>query len=940
MSDNVHKAVVDAIAEEDNDIGGQLITRLREATEFGRDNGSVLASAPTVLTSPVDVFVAGDAGRGIDIIEPISGVASGNEGSYIIDTVTDSKNVVLTKIDASAPSFTDQDPVRWRFTTIRVETTWEFPDNDRLMQLWIGDEPDACPYAELDNSPGAQEIRGLGGHRLIMDGVIDSGATTTLTTVDDRFTSADVGKAAWVLPKDTANGNEGPQLITAFVDSKNVTVSPGGLSADETSARIVIKSYEGDGYMTDRSPRAAPLSKSYHRLLTEVIDASGSYSALDRLRRAMLVDYATEEELDRVGRNLAVIRPRGLDDEHFRCLIKNMAYLPKATNYGIELVLECLFPGGGWELYEDLVNFPNNVFIILPEMAGDSEVYEGKTFFSPSGNTTAPAVIDPPGRGGREQQTSSSATSVTVTHDIITVVDVLLADKDDTLDMDVLPSADTPAWTFNAESAGAEGNTFAVVNISGSHNVLQHTPDTPPSAAGGHYSRVINAMDVPEGSVVRIGSWFRRTAQSVINGRPWMLAIKHNGIDKEVYLRWSDTDIALTNSTGSIPAGAPAAETISLPLGEWHYLELAVCVAEKGDFARAKLDGHDLFGAVNLYPFSSATANECAFGYEDLGSGNQNWTVQWDELRTYVRNQRNHFNRLSNAALTGGGSANLVDSTAPFVAGDAGKLIRVSGYERVADTFVHRNSGIWKIGTYISTTTVALTGVQRGPNGTGAGDDIATQGATVSGANADVTSADRPGSGEGAIIEIPEGDAGIFRKEDGPTVLDNSIGGYNPLSGGSGDGKTIVISNSGSGNDGDFPIIEVLDDRRVRVDASALGAGGFTSETGLSWKFKETLFAATVGNTDYEIIDKGSFAAKVLTLGDSLPSATEDVEIWYTSVLSAQILRNEFVVNDGSGGSEPNIYYPAYIFDVDRATRQILDDITAAGVIPEYARVF
>ena len=83
-----------------------------------------------------------------------------------------------------------------------------------------------------------------------------------------------------------------------------------------------------------------------------------------------------------------------------------------------------------------------------------------------------------------------------------------------------------------------------------------------------------------------------------------------------------------------------------------------------------------------------------------------------------------------------------------------------------------------------------------------------------------------------------------------------------------------------------------------------------------------------------------AFAAPTITLGDSLPSASEAVSVWYTSVLSAQILRNEFVRNEGSLGVEPNIFFPFYLFDVDRATRQLMDEITAAGVIPEYARFF
>jgi len=34
------------------------------------------------------------------------------------------------------------------------------------------------------------------------------------------------------------------------------------------------------------------------------------------------------------------------------------------------------------------------------------------------------------------------------------------------------------------------------------------------------------------------------------------------------------------------------------------------------------------------------------------------------------------------------------------------------------------------------------------------------------------------------------------------------------------------------------------------------------------------------------------------------------------------------------------VFYPFYLFDVDQATRQLMDEITAAGVLPAFERIF
>jgi hypothetical protein len=162
-------------------------------------------------------------------------------------------------------------------------------------------------------------------------------------------------------------------------------------------------------------------------------------------------------------------------------------------------------------------------------------------------------------------------------------------------------------------------------------------------------------------------------------------------------------------------------------------------------------------------------------------------------------------------------------------------------------------------------------------------------------------------------------------------------------------GKTIELSGSSENNDGDYTVLAwggqpgltgadaTLTCYQVRVDVTGHPDSGFNTELGLTWKFSPDYFVAE-GTIRWELVDAGSFATVTLTLRDSLPAASQPVRVWYTAVLSAQVLRDETIQNDGSGGAEPNIYYPGYLWDVDLETRAILEDVSAAGVIPKYER--
>ena len=114
-----------------------------------------------------------------------------------------------------------------------------------------------------------------------------------------------------------------------------------------------------------------------------IIDVNLEHSALERLRRSFFVGTADEEDLNVVGRNLGVLRiPVFGDDEQYRVIIMNMAYCPKGTVQGLELALTGLVGAGKYEIYEDLMMYPNTVFIKLAESVVTGTVSAGKAYLT------------------------------------------------------------------------------------------------------------------------------------------------------------------------------------------------------------------------------------------------------------------------------------------------------------------------------------------------------------------------------------------------------------------------------------------------------------------------------------------------------------------------------------------------------------------------------
>lgn len=108
-----------------------------------------------------------------------------------------------------------------------------------------------------------------------------------------------------------------------------------------------------------------------HGARARVFDLAQNTSALDLVRRGLLVNTAEGDDLDVIGRNLGLHKCPGISDEQYRREIREVAYLAKQPMSALAAALESFFPGG-YDLFERLVSRPYTVFARIDVPAGQS----------------------------------------------------------------------------------------------------------------------------------------------------------------------------------------------------------------------------------------------------------------------------------------------------------------------------------------------------------------------------------------------------------------------------------------------------------------------------------------------------------------------------------------------------------------------------------------
>jgi hypothetical protein len=627
-----------------------------------------------------------------------------------------------------------------------------------------------------------------------------------------------------------------------------------------------------------------------HREEIEVIDLSRTFSAIDLLRRALLVEYAESDDLNALGRNLGVLRlPSIGDDDLFREIIKALAYNPRGTMFGIELALTAMVGEGNFEISEDLINFPNTVFITLSGDAALSDSSEGKYY--PSGDAASPA-------------TSDTTLTVLTSDPIITIGGIRWKDENHVTDTTTQkPSADsieeydgdpgTTVWAYTGPSEAADviltaGEYIEITDSSGA-DVAKYTHQMRIQPESDALLEVV--FEIPAAATIDAGGHLQWCAHIADTSKRLAWGIVANG---------PDYDIGLIGGAGFI-SGAAA----TLNKDEWH----SVVLEKNGqDTVNLKIDGSIVqtisyddpawlaSGAHNVeFGSASATLSGIVGRVKSVGYFATTSTDYWNSRGT-------------GGDVSSGAPSNLdVNIVSHFVSpDDEGKTVEIKNATTV------QNNGRWIISSVATDEIVVLVGPDKS-NGT-----VLSNGANFK------------AFGEPKAFKYPD-----------------DIGKKVVISGTTSNDGTYYISSlyrEGSNFTTDLStFLTVLPEQTSEATLSTTYPG-FTAatllvDTGMTWRLDPNF--DTEGSIEWEMSDAGSLSGVVATLRQALPITTGGytrvLDVFFTEVLSGQTLEDADVENlIVSTSPLVYTYYPIYVGDPLGFIQTYLDDITVAGVIPEY----
>jgi hypothetical protein len=629
--------------------------------------------------------------------------------------------------------------------------------------------------------------------------------------------------------------------------------------------------------------------KRSHTLGAVVTDLSKARSALELSRRGMLVAFALSEDLNAIGRNYGVLRYPFLEsDDIFREIVQALAYNPRGTMFGLELALDAMVGEGNYELYEDLVNFPCTVFVKLIGDAAVTDRSEGKTFLS------GPNFYDP-----------TSTTLVTINETIINrghVHGVRLKTEDWFSDFrNQKPSADmiteisgSPdnVWTYVGGTESSDVTLYAGEGVEIIHQAAQNSYYN-------HPTRILDESYVALNCVMRVESGSTLGSISFLD--QWCMRWE----DGNFRGGWGTYEVSAFAYALVLYSGTPilGATAITLTKGVYYTVEIRKYGTKHVELW---VDGALVDRLPYSYFASATTATAVLFGIASTGAPTT-VTARIRHVGYYVKTDRDYWGYRDTSAQTNAANDKRITASASyFVSGDVGKRIELSEAS-TANSQGGNNNGIYEVDSYISGTAVDV----KGPTNVGA--DVQTPNPL-------------------RIVVDLRGQQFVF-----PDDL----------------GKEIVISNSAQGNNGTYEIDKLLDPdtlvdleswdtalkqkTNVCVITEPFAGFEFVSETDLTWRLDPVFVTETGLQTD--LSDAGSFLSSNLTLRDPLPSASWYVQTVVSEVLSALILL-DFSVKNIQTQVLPTIewaYYPFYLSDPLGFIKAYLDDITAAGVIPEYS---
>lgn len=628
-----------------------------------------------------------------------------------------------------------------------------------------------------------------------------------------------------------------------------------------------------------------------HREEAVVADLNQGRSAIELARQAMLVEYAEGEYLNTLGRNLGVGRlPFLKSDDQFREIVKHLAYNPRGTYFGIELALVGLVGAGNFEIVEDLIRHPNTVFIRLIGAATTEDISYGKAYTE-----------------GAELQPATSNTTVEIDEEPITrgvVSSVRLKDEDHRTETQTqYPSTETiqeypggptvPVWVL--EGTAAEGAQILLQTTDGgrinfaapptTYGIYRHDARVQPES----YAEMALLMHM------RTGTGLETT---IVNGMRILDGERNIGVGirtanlSEFWIGLAQMAPGVTNwLTG------PA---ITLPRGTpYHTVRVK-------KFGRGRVElwvNGNLVQTAQVTDFLTTSSEQFDFGvYRNTGTADM--CVR--EVDFYAETLTDYWSARGDSADVNSGDPDRIDTNAGiFVVGDVGKQL-ITRNSQIDNGYGGNNNGEWEVAAFVDADNVDVIGPTR--------------------LNATLQSAFPQ------RVAIPTTE----RQFRFPDDL----------------GKEIEIIGSTVGNDGVYRIVQLLEPgtfndlaagatpvpttTNIAVVDDGFGGPTFNTEAGVQWRLLPSF--ATEANLEWELAEAGSRSGTTLTLRQALPVYPAVLEVRYSELLTAQMLRDVNVQNEVIQ-EVPDLlfaYYPFYLADPLGFVRTYLDDVTAAGVIPDY----
>lgn len=630
-----------------------------------------------------------------------------------------------------------------------------------------------------------------------------------------------------------------------------------------------------------------------HRNDSPVVDTTKAWSAIEQLRRALLVEYADGDNLNVIGRNLGVNRlPLFRTDDQFREVVKAMAYNPKGTFYGLDLAMKGIVGEGNYEIYEDLLQYNNTVLIRLQNAAITDDISAGKSFMqSLEYDDLEPAL-------GKD--------TLEVSTEPITVQSVVLSDLDELFDFrTMIPSAvtypyypgATPASAFAYTGTATEGSVVYPVT-GGGYTIFDLSGVSAQSA--------LYEMDGPKGA--RVVPESKLMASALIQF-PTGHGLTVSDLDQchvHIHDGSKQIGVGVRSSLSPVPIiglykpgdTAHQGSTVTLANDTWY----EVTVWKRGeDWVELFVDGQ-LISRVAYSVFDSTGSHKVVFGSDPAGTGP---IFHIKQLGMDIHTPRDYWSVEHASGITATGTPERFDSGKAdyFTTDDEGKRLDIFG-SGVANAYGGNNNGSWLIDSL--------------PGGSPSQD-------------VDLVGADH----EDAEVESANPTRITVKTDDMFTFPDDL-------------GKKITISGSSLGNDGTYVITKLLKEGTLedlagfdteipqKTNVCECSTATFVSETGLDWHLIPNM--VTESGLEWRLSDAGSFSGTTITLREALWVAGLIMGIRYTDVLSAQVLEDTSVANTLIQ-DDPEVlyeYYPFYINDPLGILQAYLVTVTAAGVIPDF----